>query len=80
VRDAEPTAEALPAGVIIVAAAAEAAPAGPIDPEPAETVLAAPPPGIVVANVILPPYATPQPGPTPFTGFIRCAGRVTYYI
>jgi hypothetical protein len=57
----------------------DAAPAGRLDPDPAETVPAVPPPGMVVANVILPPRATPQPGPTAFTGYIRCAGVTTYY-
>jgi hypothetical protein len=57
----------------------EAAPAGTLDPDPAETVPAVPPPGMVVGNVILPPYTSPQPGPTAFTGYIRCAGVTTYY-
>jgi hypothetical protein len=58
----------------------EAAPAGPLDPDPAQAVPVVAPLGMVVANVVLPPYATPQPGPTAFAGFIRCAGQVTYYL
>ena len=53
----------------------QAATTGPLDPDPAETVPAVPPPGRAGANVILPPNARPQPGPTPFTGYIRLRGH-----
>ena len=40
---------------------------------------AAPPAPLIAANVLLPPHARRQPGPTAFTGLIRCGGSVTYY-
>ena len=80
--DPEPTAEAPPAGLISLAPATDAAPAAVAGPDPAEEASlaaeAAPPPPAIAANALLPPYARRRPGPTAFTGFIRCAGQVTY--
>ncbi len=82
VADPEPTAEAPPVGLISLAPAPEAAPLAAAGPDPAEEASfgaeAAPPLPAIAANVLLPPYARRRPGPTAFTGFIRCAGQVTY--
>src|SRR5260370_30427886 len=45
-----------------------------VPPEAPLAAEAAPPPPAIAANVLIPPYARRQPGPTAFTGFIRCAG------
>jgi transposase-like protein len=75
-------AEAAPAAAADpdTATAAEAAPlAGSPAEEASLAAEAAPPAPLIAADVLLPPHARPQPGPTAFTGFIRCGGRVTYY-
>ena len=58
-----------------------ATPADGSDPaeEAALAAEAAPPPPATEANLLLPPNARRQPGPTAFTGFVRCAGQVTYF-
>ena len=76
--DPEPAAEAPPAGLIIPAPADVAPSAGGPDPAEEASLAAAPPPPAIAANVPLPPYARRRPGPTAFTGFIRCAGQATY--
>jgi hypothetical protein len=32
----------------------------------------------IAGDILTPPYVQPGPAQTPFTGFIRCAGRVTH--
>ena len=81
--DPAPATEAAPAGPTIPAPAGEVVPLT-RGPDPREEAFsqaeAAPPPPAIAANVLLPPHARAQPGPTAFTGSIRCGGRVTYYL
>jgi hypothetical protein len=72
--DPAATSQAAPGAETDPRSSDEGAPAGPLDPDPAETVPAVPPPGMVAANVILPPCAALATGSYPLYRAISAAG------
>ena len=60
--------------------AAAASPTGPDALEEAFPGITAAPPPPTASNFLLPPHARRQPGPTAFTGFIRCGGQMVYWL